>query len=97
MKVLHTADEAGGEFHCGEAENKQASLTYKFQPPNMMVILHTAVNEALKGQGVGNKLVLAAADLAREKNWQVLAECSFAAKIFKRDSNLSALLVQSPD
>ncbi|MFO7672494.1 MAG: GNAT family N-acetyltransferase, partial [Lutibacter sp.] len=43
-----------------------------------IIIDHTQVDEKLKGQGAGKKLVIKAIEFAREKHLKIIPICTFA-------------------
>ena len=55
-----------------------AELDYRLDA-QCMVIPHTRVSPALRGQGLAARLVAAAVAEAQAQGWQAAAECSYAA------------------
>lgn len=49
-----------------------------------LTVYHTEVGEALKGQGIGNKLLTEMVRYAREQNLKVIPLCPFVHGQFKR-------------
>lgn len=49
-----------------------------------MVLDHTVVEPKYGGQGLGEKLIFFALDDLLAKNYQVVPQCSFVAKIIKK-------------
>ena len=73
-------------FYLGE-DPRQPLAEIDFIPlgENELSITHTYVSDALRGQGVGGKLVDAVAGLARTQGKKLSATCSFARKLLKEN------------
>jgi uncharacterized protein len=89
MNVQHRQNEAGGEFYVeGEGDpggEALAELNYEIDRAHgQMVIRHTRVDDSLRGQGVGGKLVEAAAKRAYAQGLKVNPVCSFARAVFDK-------------
>ena len=63
--------------------NKLAEMVYTMSEPSKMVILHTEVDESLKGQNMGKKLQSALVDFARTNHIKVVPVCPFARAMFR--------------
>ena len=65
-----------------EDENKKtiAEVTFYEIEDGIFNIDHTFVDDSLRGQGIGSKLVKEAVNTIREKGAQVQATCPFASK-----------------
>lgn len=61
----------------------------------VMNIYHTEVNEKLQGQHMGDKLVEAGVNFAREKHLKVLPTCTFARSVFNRVKAYQDVLTES--
>ncbi|WP_100615319.1 GNAT family N-acetyltransferase [Confluentibacter citreus] len=84
MEVKHFDNEKKGAFYI-EIENiKAAEMTYTHAGPNKIIIDHTEVNDALKGQGIGYKLIDAAIAYIRANDLKVIPLCPFANAFFKK-------------
>ncbi|SRR5258708_25012429 len=57
-----------------------------------MVITHTFVPPAARGQGVAEKLVRSALEAARTEGLSVVPECSYVAAFIKRHPEFHSLL-----
>ncbi len=88
MNVQHKQEEGGGEFFVeGEDGGGEAlaELTYSIDRAlGVMVIRHTRVDDALRGRGVGGKLVEAAARRAYTQGLKVDPLCRFARAVFDK-------------
>ena len=65
-------------------ENKQeiGEMTWSNAGENIMIIDHTFVDDAYRGQGIAEKLVALGVELAREKQKKIMPLCPYAAKEF---------------
>lgn len=87
MEVKQTDSRQKGAFYIELDGEKVAEMTYSHAKPNTIIIDHTEVDESLKGQGVGYKLVEAAVNYMRLKNLKVIPLCPFANAVFKKNQN----------
>ena len=60
--------------------------------PIPQIIEHTDVDDSLRGQGVGNKLLERVVAFAREKNVKIIPLCPFAKSVFDKDSSIHDVL-----
>ncbi|ULG72291.1 GNAT family N-acetyltransferase [Macrococcus brunensis] len=80
-------------FYIGDSEAKpDAMMTYVPNEDDKIVIDHTEVNEALRGQGVGQQLVASAVEYARENNKKIVPVCSYAKKILEENKEYQDVL-----
>lgn len=92
-------EESGGQgsFFIKEDGKQLALMTYKLAADNILVILHTEVDESLKGQSVGGKLVDAAVNYARENNLHIKPLCTFAKAVMDKKKELYADVLEQPN
>lgn len=76
----------------GDNGERLAEMTYTHAGDTMVIIDHTHVSDALKGQGVGKQLVLAAVAWLRTSGLKVIPLCPFAKSVFDRDPALADVL-----
>ena len=82
-----------GLFFVEDDEGLKAELIYHMASPEQMVIEHTEVNDDLRGQNVGYKLVNAAVEYARHHNLKIIVWCPFAKKVFDKKPDFRDVLV----
>lgn len=78
---LEQTDSKGRYVHA--SEGAAAEMTFSKAGEHLMIIDHTEVPDAFRGQGVGLKLVTRAVD-ARAAGKKIIPLCPFAAAQFKR-------------
>ncbi|MEL7547556.1 MAG: GNAT family N-acetyltransferase [Pseudomonadota bacterium] len=71
-------DASNGGRYVTIIDGHEAEMTYSRAGTSRIIIDHTDVPEALKGQGVGKKLVEAAVKDARAENFKIIPLCPFA-------------------
>ena len=69
------------QFYIGESEeNALARITFFPCGEDKIIIDHTYVSDALRGQGIAKKLLDKAVEYARCENKKIVPECSFVIK-----------------
>ena len=81
-----------GVFYYDVEGERKAEMTYSNAGPDKIIIDHTEVDESLRGEGVGYKLVEAAVNYARENQLKILPLCPFAAAVFRKRDDYSDVL-----
>ena len=69
-------------------------LTYS-EHGGKLYLLHTSVDDALEGKGVGSALVRTAAEYAREAGVRIVPFCPFAQAWLKRHHEYDDLVAQA--
>ena len=92
MQIQHKQSGNRGFFFVQpEGEEILAELTYLLHD-DQMVIDHTEVDEALKGQSVGYQLVNTAVEYARTHHLKVIPVCTFAKAVFDKKPEYADVL-----
>jgi predicted GNAT family acetyltransferase len=86
-------DEHGrkGAFYIDEGGEWIAELTY-FKSGDTMTIDHTEIDEKLRGEGIGQDMVKAAVEYARENGLKIKAVCPYAKKVIERTPEFQDVL-----
>ena len=66
------------------ADGAEAELTFSRAGDRRLIIDHTGVPEAFRGQGIGLRLVARAVEDARAAGLKIIPLCPFAAAQFRR-------------
>lgn len=76
------------KFYFGDdAQKPDGELTYLPDDMNKLVIDSVVVKEELRGEGLGDVLLDAAADYARENNLKLIGQCPFVKKRFDENND----------
>lgn len=82
------------KFYIGEDEsNALAKITFIYKDKDL-VIEHTIVSDALKGQGVARTLVEAVVDFAKKENIKIIPVCDYAKKVLIQDETYRDILAE---
>jgi uncharacterized protein len=90
-------DEHGqhGAFYIDENGEWIAEMTYVRSPDGKTITIdHTQVDEKLKGQGIGEQLVAAAVQYARENGLKIKPLCPYARKVLERNPDYHDVLAE---
>lgn len=84
MEVKHQKEENNGRFYIEIDGEQKAEMTYIFKNEHIIDINHTEVDDSLKGEGVGYKLIDAVVAFMRENNLKAVASCPYVEHVFKK-------------
>ncbi|MDN4165453.1 GNAT family N-acetyltransferase [Cytophagales bacterium LB-30] len=94
MEIQQQDDGHKGSFFIKSEGKKLAEMTYVYSGPGRLIIDHTEVDESLRGQKVGNKLLDKVVEMARAKDLKILPLCPFAkATLLKNKEAFADVLV----
>lgn len=93
IQVQHDFTDKGGSFYYEQDGKRLAEMVYITAGSSKMIIEHTEVDESLKGQGVGKKLLETLVMYVRERHIKVLPLCPFAKATFERVKEWQDVLV----
>lgn len=81
MNIKHIEKGGRGAFLIkGEDGTRLAEMTYVTAGETGFIIDHTEVDESLRGQKIGDRLLAEAVGYARENGLKVFATCPFALR-----------------
>ena len=94
MRTIQHEHEGGkGSFYYEVEGKKLAEMVYTMAGEHKMIIEHTDVDDSLRGQGVGKKLLEVLVNYVRANNIKVLPLCPFAKATFAKVAEWQDVLV----
>jgi len=87
MTIKHEHTEKKGRFFVEINGEQKAEMTYSNAGEDKIIIDHTEVDESLRAQGVGYKLVEAAVEFARANSLKIMPLCPFANAVFRKKND----------
>ncbi|MGH6762509.1 MAG: GNAT family N-acetyltransferase [Phyllobacterium sp.] len=77
-KISVSKEESGsGGRYVAVVDSHEAEMTFSRTNPQLIIVDHTAVPDALRGRGVGQALALHAVEDARAGGWKIIPLCPF--------------------
>ncbi len=92
QEIQHVFDGKKGSFYIEVNNQKVATMDYVMAGDTKLIIEHTGVDESLKGQGIGKKLLEKLVEYTREKQISVMPLCSFANAVLKKTTEWQDVL-----
>lgn len=76
MDIREEKSGSGGRY-VATLEGHEAEMTYSRASPQLIIIDHTGVPDALRGKGAGQALAAHAVEEARAGGWKIIPLCPF--------------------
>lgn len=92
MDIQHNDGSSKGSFYIERDGDTVAEITYSKAGNTTIIIDHTEVSDALRGENIGKKLVNHAVEYARKHDLRVIPLCPFAKSVIERDESLQDVL-----
>jgi len=92
MELKHKQEKESGVFLLEENGEPRAEMTYDIGPEKEIIINHTQVDEDLRGKDLGQQLVKAAVEHARNKKIKIIPLCTFAKAVLESSDEYSDVL-----
>jgi hypothetical protein len=84
LEFRQAESEGKGTFTAWDGGRRAGEMTYSRTNPSLVIVDHTEVFDAFKGQGVGKQLVTMAVGWAREHGQKIMPLCPFTRRMFER-------------
>jgi len=69
-----------------------AAMEFTMAGTKKIIIDHTEVDDSLRGQGVGRKLLSRIIDYVREKEIKIIPLCPYAKSVFEKEESIRDVL-----
>ncbi len=92
MQIKINQSESKGEFIAVKDGKEMGKMTFSKAGNDRIIIDHTEVNPEFKGLNVGNELVKAGVEFARQHQLKVIPLCPFANAIIRKNKDLQDVL-----
>jgi predicted GNAT family acetyltransferase len=90
--IQHQHNDKKGSFYYEKSGERLGEMVYVMAGDQKMIIEHTDVDESLKGQGVGLKLLETLVQYVREHDIKVIPLCPFANAMLKKHTEWKDVL-----
>lgn len=93
MEIQQFNSEQKGYFKAEEDGKEAGRMEYSWAGPDKLIISHTEVNPEFKGRNVGNQLLTAIVDYARQNRIKIIPLCPFAKSVFDKKESIRDVLL----
>ncbi len=94
MQIQREEHGRKGAFFIEENGEWVAEMSYTREGTRKIVIDHTEVDESLRGEGIGEDLVVEAVKYARENNFLIKPVCPFVKSVLEKDEDYEDVLAR---
>jgi predicted GNAT family acetyltransferase len=92
IRIQHEEENGRGAHFIEREGVRLAEMTYSRVDPNLVIVDHTEVTQALQGMGVARKLLDATVAWARATRTKISATCPYAKAQFAKDASIRDVL-----
>lgn len=92
MELHWEESDTKGRVYVGEPDNAVAEMTFSKAGDSLLIVDHTFVDESLRGQGAGAKLLGRVVQVARERGVNIVPLCPYAKARFDKDPSIRDVL-----
>lgn len=87
--------EEGSKGHFAAMDDGKAAgrIFYSFAGEKKMILDHTEVDNAYRGQNIGNKILMTIVEFARKNEIKIIPLCPFAKSVFDKTESIRDVLV----
>lgn len=89
IQIEQEKDERKGRFVIYDNGQFAGEMTYTWAGPDKFIIDHTGIEDAFRGKGYGNKLLMRVVEFAREQGVKILPLCPFAKAAFEKNKEIA--------
>ena len=82
-----------GIFVALDGDKEAGRISYTFAGNSKIIIDHTEVNDAYRGQNIGKRILTEIVEYARENKIKIIPLCPFAKAIFEKVESIRDVLV----
>jgi hypothetical protein len=91
-KIKHKETDSKGKFYMEDEIGITSELRYSTPKYGVLIIDHTETRIEFKGKGLASKLVKKSVEYARENNFKIVPNCSYARAHFDRHKEYEDVL-----
>lgn len=88
LEIRHEEADGRGAFFIERDARRIAEQAYRRLGERLVVIVHTQVDESLRGQGIARRLLDTFVAWARSTGTRVRATCPYAKAQFEKDASI---------
>lgn len=92
MNIQLEENQKNGRAFLAQEGGTKAEMTFTKPNDRFIIIDHTEVDDSLRGQGVGRKLLTEIVTYARKNEVKIMPLCPYAKSVFDKDESIRDVL-----
>jgi predicted GNAT family acetyltransferase len=93
IEVKQIKDEAKGRFAAMDEDKQAGAIFYTSGGESKIILDHTEVDDAYRGQSIGKKILMNIVEFARKNNIKIIPLCPYAKSVFDKTESIRDVLV----
>ena len=93
IEIKQIDQDTKGYFVASDSEHEAGRITYTFAGNSKIIIDHTEVSDAYRGQNIGKRILMEIVEYARENKIKIIPLCPFAKAIFEKVESIRDVFV----
>jgi hypothetical protein len=84
IEIKQIKEDTKGYFGAFDNGNEAGRITFTLAGETKMILDHTEVNDAYRGQNIGKRILMEIVSFARVNNIKIIPLCPFAKSVFDK-------------
>jgi predicted GNAT family acetyltransferase len=93
IEIKQINDGTKGRFAAMDDSKEAGAIYFTSAGESKMILDHTEVDNAYRGQSIGKKILMYIVEFVRENNIKIIPLCPFAKSVFDRTESIRDVLV----
>ena len=93
IEIKQIKDGSKGRFAAMDNEKEAGAIFYTSAGESKIILDHTEVDDAYRGQSIGKKILMFIVEFARENNIKIIPLCPYAKSVFDKTESIRDVLV----
>jgi hypothetical protein len=92
IEIKQIESSTKGYFIAFDGEKEAGRMSYTYAGNSKIIIDHTEVNNAYRGQNIGKRILMEVVNYARENKIKIIPLCPFAKSVFDKVEEIRDVL-----
>jgi predicted GNAT family acetyltransferase len=92
IEIKQIKDDTKGRFSAMDEGKQAGAIFYTSAGETKMILDHTEVNDAYRGQSISKKILMYIVEFARENNIKIIPLCPYAKSVFDKTESIRDVL-----
>jgi predicted GNAT family acetyltransferase len=92
IEIKQIKDDTKGRFAAMDEGKQAGAIFYTSAGETKMILDHTEVNDAYRGQSISKKILMYIVEFARENNIKIIPLCPYAKSVFDKTESIRDVL-----